>query len=84
MRKRTHVIDTARGTITVEETDDHITIGTEPLITKNVSVFLHTAWRDSDTAVSVNGQWLDGAHAAGQWQHVPEGTSKEAYEHGKS
>jgi hypothetical protein len=70
--KRTHIIETEAGKVTVEEGENHVFIRTEPLNVGNITVSLQTVWRDCDTAVSVNGQYMDGAYEAGQWKHRPQ------------
>jgi hypothetical protein len=67
---RKHTIHLSAGKVTIEEAPEgHVVIATERLNVKHVSVFLNTVWADTDLAVSVNGQWLDGAYEAGQ--HKP-------------
>jgi len=67
--ERTHIIETSAGKITIKESDRHVMITTEPLNVQNISAMINTVWRDCDTAVCVNGVWMDEAYAAGQWQH---------------
>lgn len=54
------------GDVGVEARDGHLLIRTDRIAASNISVFLNTAWTDTDLAVSVNGTWLKDAYALGQ------------------